>query len=244
MKKISILLALVTATTAALSQKIVNLVLVGEKGVTKNVREAHSFVVIKKYPDGFQRLDYKMKAPLQRVRTYSDSTLAILKGSCYEYSPAGRIVKSGYYQDNQKAGDWYYYNDTGKVILEEKYEAGVLLKTIDPDTLKKEAAPVNLNEADEREAVYKGGNSDWSRYLSRELNADVGSRSVNGGRVITRFRISTSGKITDVHLEKSVEFVLDEEAIRVIENSPPWQPALQRGKAVNAYRRQPLTFIK
>ena len=43
---------------------------------------------------------------------------------------------------------------------------------------------------------------------------------------------------------KSVEFVLDEEAIRVIEKSPLWQPAIQHGKQVNAYRIQPIGFVK
>jgi protein TonB len=41
-----------------------------------------------------------------------------------------------------------------------------------------------------------------------------------------------------------VEFVLDDEAMRVIEQSPLWQPAFQDGKNVNAYRVQPFTFIK
>ncbi|MFM2327176.1 MAG: hypothetical protein RIR31_1378, partial [Bacteroidota bacterium] len=40
------------------AQKIVNLVLVDDNGVTENIKEAHSFIVVKKYPDNFQRLDY------------------------------------------------------------------------------------------------------------------------------------------------------------------------------------------
>lgn len=68
--------------------------------------------------------------------------------------------------------------------------------------------------------------------------------SVKGGNVIVMFVVNTSGKCVGVHLEKSVEFVLDEEAIRVIEHSPLWQPAIQNARKVNAYRRQPVTFRK
>ena len=59
-----------------------------------------------------------------------------------------------------------------------------------------------------------------------------------------RFIVDTHGSTTNIYLQKSVEFVLDEEAIKVIQKSPVWIPALQNGKTVNAYRRQPFTFIK
>jgi protein TonB len=58
------------------------------------------------------------------------------------------------------------------------------------------------------------------------------------------FIVNRDGKCIEVHLKKSVEFVLDQEAIRVVEQSPLWQPAVQDGKNVNAYRVQPLTFVK
>ncbi|HQR02032.1 MAG TPA: hypothetical protein PLA61_14365, partial [Ferruginibacter sp.] len=31
--------------------------------------------------------------------------------------------------------------------------------------------------------------------------------------------------------------------IEIIRNSPRWQPAIQNGKKVNAYHRQPITFV-
>lgn len=230
-------------TAPAFAQQIVNLVLVGEKGITEDIKEARSFIVIKQYPNGFQRLDYNLGAPLERLRTYSDSTLTVLKGPFYEYSSAGTITKSGYYINNMKERDWYYYNDTGKVILEEKYEKGELAKTIRPDTMKHKPLDDKFHDG-EREAVFKKGDREWIKYLSKNINAEVGMRSVRGGRVVVMFVVNTSGKCVDVHLAKSVEFVLDEEAIRVIENSPPWEPAFQNGKRVNAYRRQPISFGK
>lgn len=243
MKKGFCLLLFCVATLPAVSQEIVNLVMVGKNGVTENIKEAHSFIVIKKYPGGFQRLDYKLKGPLQKLRSYSDSTISIMQGPYYEYTPSGTIAKSGYYEHNLKEKDWYYFNDTGKVILEEKYEKGMLVKTVDPDTVKRESVSDKL-KAGEREAVYKNGDSDWKRYLVQKLNAEVGNQSVRGGQVRVCFIVDTSGKCVNVYLRKSVEFVLDEEAIRVIEKSPLWEPAVQFGRKVNAYRIQPITFSK
>jgi protein TonB len=61
---------------------------------------------------------------------------------------------------------------------------------------------------------------------------------------VVRFVVNKNGECVNAHLDKSVEFVLDEEAIRVIEKSPLWHPANQDGRLVNAYRRQPITFVK
>ena len=246
MKKVPILLLCLFTTVYSFSQEIVNLVLVGDKGVTENIKEAHSFIAVKKYPGEYKRLDYKIGAPLQKVRSFSDATLKILQGNYYEYDLQGTLIKSGYYENNTKHKDWYYYNDTGKVILEEKYDKGVLIITVNPDTVKKIQGSLydDIFDKVEQEAAFKKGDKSWKKYLSENLNGDVAAKSVNGGEVKVMFVVNTAGKCIDVFLRKSVEFILDEEAIRVIENSPLWQPAYQNGRVVNAYRVQPITFVK
>jgi len=36
---------------------------------------------------------------------------------------------------------------------------------------------------------------------------------------------------------------MEEEAIKVIRKGPDWVPAIQNGRQVKAYRKQPITFI-
>jgi protein TonB len=36
---------------------------------------------------------------------------------------------------------------------------------------------------------------------------------------------------------------MEEEVVRIIKKGPKWKPAVQNGKLVNAYRRQPVTFV-
>jgi periplasmic protein TonB len=36
---------------------------------------------------------------------------------------------------------------------------------------------------------------------------------------------------------------MEEEAIRVIKKGPDWVPAIQNGRNVKAYRKQPITFV-
>ncbi|MBC7873898.1 MAG: energy transducer TonB, partial [Ferruginibacter sp.] len=35
---------------------------------------------------------------------------------------------------------------------------------------------------------------------------------------------------------------MEEEAIKVIKKGPKWEPAVQNGRQVKAYRKQPITF--
>ena len=35
---------------------------------------------------------------------------------------------------------------------------------------------------------------------------------------------------------------MESEVMRIIRKSPKWAPALQNGRTVNAYRKQPVTF--
>lgn len=242
--KYLILLIFICVATAGKAQEVVNLVLVGDKGVTENIKEANSFIVVKKYPTYFQRLDYNLYAPLKKVRSYTDSTLTVLQGSFYEYDLQGAIAKSGYYLNNLKDKDWYFYNDTGKVVLEETYAKGILIKSLNPDTVKKEKAiETNFTKVD-REATFKNGDKDWIKYLSENVNAELTDKSVKGGMVRASFMVNKEGKCVEIYIRKSVEFVLDEEVLRVIESSPLWHPAVKDGKNINAYRTQPLTFTK
>jgi len=36
---------------------------------------------------------------------------------------------------------------------------------------------------------------------------------------------------------------MEKEVMRIIKKGPKWQPAMQDGKPLNAYRRQPVTFM-
>ena len=52
------------------------------------------------------------------------------------------------------------------------------------------------------------------------------------GRVLVDFVIDEKGKVTDVSVGKSVDPLLDEEAVKVISASPDWKPARLAGKKV------------
>ena len=54
------------------------------------------------------------------------------------------------------------------------------------------------------------------------------------GRVLVDFVIDESGKVTRAKVIKGVDPLLDEEALKVINASPPWRPGYVKGKKVKA----------
>lgn len=62
------------------------------------------------------------------------------------------------------------------------------------------------------------------------------------GRVVCRFTITREGIVKDVVVTKSVDPLLDREAVRVLSLMPKWIPAKHRGERVDAKYTLPVTF--
>ncbi len=98
----------------------------------------------------------------------------------------------------------------------------------------------------EKDAQFPGGLADWKQHLINYLNADI--PVVNGAppgsyTVIIKFIVSKDGSISKMEAETNNGFGMEKEVMRVILLSKSWTPAMQNGRTVNAYRRQPVTFV-
>ncbi|HRN48332.1 MAG TPA: energy transducer TonB [Niabella sp.] len=60
--------------------------------------------------------------------------------------------------------------------------------------------------------------------------------------MIVQFIVDKEGDVSDVKPLTHVGHGMEQEAVRVIKNSGRWKPAIQNGREVKAYRRQPITF--
>lgn len=119
--------------------------------------------------------------------------------------------------------------DDGKGVVEEK----------------KEEDENKIFEKVEVEASFQGGEGAWRKFLERNLN---GNTPVDNGApegtytVYVQFVVSKDGSISDVKALTSHGYGMEQEAVRVIKKGPAWKPAIQNGRNVNAYRKQPITF--
>ncbi|MCH5596650.1 energy transducer TonB [Niabella ginsengisoli] len=94
----------------------------------------------------------------------------------------------------------------------------------------------------EVDAKYPGN---WRSFLERNLDGQV---AVDNGAspgtytVIIQFIVDVAGNVSDVKALTKQGHGMEEEAMRVIKRSGKWQPAVQNGREVKAYRKQPITF--
>jgi len=120
--------------------------------------------------------------------------------------------------------------DEGKKIVEEKQEE---------DENK-------IFDKVEIEAAYPGGDGAWRKYLERTLRADVPvDNGAPSGKytVYVQFIVDKEGNISDVKSLTDNGYGMEGEAVRVIKSGPKWTPAIQNGRQVKAYRKQPITFV-
>jgi TonB family protein len=90
---------------------------------------------------------------------------------------------------------------------------------------------------------FRGGVEGFGRYLSNHIQYPDFARERNiQGQVILSFVVEKDGKLTDIKVSKSVAPILDEEATRVLKNSPKWIPGTSMGSPVRVYFSVPVNF--
>lgn len=86
--------------------------------------------------------------------------------------------------------------------------------------------PSFLGSADPKDFLYR-----WVYQYLRYPKAAV-SNGIQG-RVTVEFTIEKNGDVKNVHVTRSADPLLDEEAVRVVSASPRWKPGILKGSPVN-----------
>lgn len=129
--------------------------------------------------------------------------------------------------------------DEGFVAPPVEKSTGVVDNVLEKDDIDKVFASVQI------EAQFLGGIAAWRKYLERNLDQDIAAQ--NGAppadySVIVSFIVDREGNISDVRAENDPGYGTKAEAIRVIQKSPRWMPAVQNGRNVIYRQRQKITF--
>lgn len=94
----------------------------------------------------------------------------------------------------------------------------------------------------EIESEYPGGAAAWQRYLNRNLRypQEAIDNEVQGA-VVVQFIVDKEGNVSEVEAISGPN-ELRAEAVRVIKKSGKWTPAVQNGRQVKSYKKQPIVF--
>ncbi len=111
-----------------------------------------------------------------------------------------------------------------------------------PDTIEVNG---KIFERVEVEASYSGGIDAWRNFLQKTLKPEVptdNSAPIGKYTVIVQFIVMKDGTIGDLMPLTNHGYGMEQEVIRTLKLSGQWTPAMQNGRMVKAYRKQPITF--
>lgn len=95
----------------------------------------------------------------------------------------------------------------------------------------------------EIESAYPGGKSAWMRFLLKTIRyPQEASDNRIAGTVVVEFIVDRDGTVSAVQAISGPEELRDE-AVRVIMKSGKWTAAIQNGRFVRSYKKQPITFM-
>jgi len=89
----------------------------------------------------------------------------------------------------------------------------------------------------------KNGLSEFYKTIGEQIRYPAQARRMRvEGKVFVEFIVGRDGKIGDVIVLKGIGAGCDEEAVRIIQNSPSWNPGKQRGQPVKQKMVLPIIF--
>jgi protein TonB len=171
-----------------------------------------------------------------------------------------KVVKDEEVKEDEKPPEIEKLEDTkiGTVNQEGTKDEGIVAPPVEDKggvvEAPKEDDSDKVFQKVEIDAEFPGGTSGWTRYVTREIERNIDDLQDDGrsGTVVILFIVDKEGAVSEVRALPCNEAgvgnclppnsKLAEIAVNAIRKGPKWKPAIQNGRQVKAYRRQPVTF--
>jgi TonB family protein len=182
------------------------------------------------------------------VRRYSDYKRAELDGRCQYFFPNGNLGLETNYQKGLQKGKEKSFFENGQLKRLLIWDADTI---VSGTFFNADGTPnTNVTQSDLYDFInqvppaFPGGEQQLLKFLFTNIIYPEKAKENNWqGVVVMRFVIQKNGVVTDVEVIKSVQKVLDNEAMRVIKAMPRWKPGSVNGRPVRVRFTLPITFI-
>jgi periplasmic protein TonB len=211
----------------------------GTKGKAGPLKDDGEVVLVEvKEPDKPLPLPPPPKLPPQQVATIRLTTTTIV--------PDNQVKPDEKPPENDQANDM----KIGTANLKGAADDGIDAPPMSDGGKGVVEAPAKKDDDDgifrsvEIESSFPGGTQAWARFLNKNLRyPDEAMNNGVEGTVMVQFIVDKEGHISDaVAISGPEQGGLREEAVRVIKKSGQWTPAVQNGRYVKSYKRQPVIF--
>jgi protein TonB len=117
------------------------------------------------------------------------------------------------------------------------------ITTAKSDTSKKASNADGAFLKVEVESEFPGGLAGWGEFLQQNLTYPRKAvRKDIQGTVVLQFIVCTDGTVCDIEAVSGPE-ELREAAVAALKKTPKWIPAIQDGRNVKSYKKQPIVYL-
>lgn len=196
--------------------------------------------IIKNESGGYKISEKNSEGNVIIKGTLQNNSPQVKNGEFTFYDSDGNITCNGTYQENVPSGTWLYFNSEGDTIQSLDYESAIDFFT--------------TQKLDESESAFfmvdimpkfQGGNiNTFTEYVMKNIKYPIYAQ-LKGytGRVFIQLVVDKQGEIKNIKVLRGTESLdLNMEAIRVISESPKWEPGTQRTKKMNVSFTVPINF--
>jgi len=90
---------------------------------------------------------------------------------------------------------------------------------------------------------FKGGDENLYKYIKNNIKYPKKAKKKDiQGQVYVSFVVEKDGSINEIAIKKGVHELLDQEAMRIVQNMPAWSPGNQNGKPIRVQFVLPIIF--
>ena len=90
---------------------------------------------------------------------------------------------------------------------------------------------------------FKGGDENLYKYIKKNIKYPKKAKKKDiQGQVYVSFVVEKDGSINEIAIKKGVHELLDQEAMRIVQNMPAWSPGNQNGKPIRVQFVLPIIF--
>ncbi len=202
---------------------------------------------------------------------FADSSLSQFEGMYKTYFSSGQTKEEGNYVNGEQQGEWFLWDsaglktvavvfDKGKQLTATQYSYhkgklngkrvqdsnGVETVNVLYDKKGNEINDETIFENVDIKPVFAEGKVEFQRYNIPYTNAQIPySMGASNGNylVYVSFVVEKDGRLTDIKAVSQEGYGMENEAVRVVKNSPRWQPALQNGNPVRFRMQTIVPFV-
>ena len=195
---------------------------------------------------------YQVYGPMISSIQYRDEKGQIPNGSYLTYDKTGHCDTMGTYVNGRREGEWSILSPNTALLQRLTYVQGMLTGKKNAAALRKEETdPATAKDSSRKftrveiESMFPGGPAGWLDYMNKNLRYPDRAIDHNAqGTAVISFIVDASGHIeqNSISIVSSVEYSIDSESLKLIRKSPDWIPAIQNGRSIRSYKKQPVVF--